>query len=258
MASVTNFLPLPRLTKAKNYDNWSIQMKALLGSQDAWEVVQEGFEEPKNTMGYLVAQHKTLKETRSKDKAALYLLYRAVDESGFEKIARASTSKEARNTRVQTLLNQLNQNGQTLTNVRVVEKILRSLTNSFKNVICAIEESKDLTMLTVNELARSLEAHEQRKKKKEEKILEQALQIKASIKDEKALYSQNIRGRGRGRGGGRTNYFNVECYKCGKYGHYVNDCNSDKCYNCGKVGHFCKRMSSREKGGRNNQFNHGR
>jgi len=25
-------------------------MKVLLGSQDAWEVVQEGFEEPENTM----------------------------------------------------------------------------------------------------------------------------------------------------------------------------------------------------------------
>ena len=42
---------------------------------------------------------------------------------------------------------------------------------------------------TVDELADSLEAHEQRKKKKEE-TLDQALQTKASIKDEKVLYSQ--------------------------------------------------------------------
>ena len=50
-------------------------MKALLGSQDAWEVVEEGFEEPKDTTGYTVAQNKALKEFRSKDKAALYILY---------------------------------------------------------------------------------------------------------------------------------------------------------------------------------------
>ena len=78
-----------------------------------------------------------------------------------------------------------------------MEKILRSLTNNFENVVCVIEESKDLTKFIVNELAGSLEAHEQRKKKKEEP-LDQALQTKTSIKDEKALYSQKFRGRGRG------------------------------------------------------------
>jgi hypothetical protein len=40
-------------------------------------------------------QNKALKEARSKDKAAQYMLFRAVDESGFEKIADATTSKEA-------------------------------------------------------------------------------------------------------------------------------------------------------------------
>ena len=69
-------------------------MKALLGSQDTWEVVEKGFEKPTNTTGYTAAQTKVLKEMRSKDKAALYMLFRAVDESGFEKIASATTSKE--------------------------------------------------------------------------------------------------------------------------------------------------------------------
>ena len=74
MANVTGQIPLPRLTKATRYDNQSIQMKALLGSQDSWEVVEEGFEEPTNTTGYTAAQTKALKEMRSKDKAALYML----------------------------------------------------------------------------------------------------------------------------------------------------------------------------------------
>jgi len=59
------------------------EMKALLGSQDAWEVVQECFEEPENCMGYSAAQNETLRETRSKDKVVLYMLYRVVDESIF-------------------------------------------------------------------------------------------------------------------------------------------------------------------------------
>ena len=77
-------------------------------------------------------------------------------------------------TRVQTMANQLNRNREMLPETRVVEKILRSLTDNFENVVCAIEESKDLTKFTVDELAGSLEAHEQRKKKKEES-LDQAL-----------------------------------------------------------------------------------
>ena len=203
-------------------------MKALLDSQDAWEVVEEGFEEPKDTTGYTTMQNKALKELRSKDKAALYMLFRAVEESGFEKITRASKEawdtlekvfkgtdrvkqvclqtlrgklesmkmKESENvsdyiTRVQTVANQLNRNGEMLPETRVVEKILRSLTDNFENVVCAIEESKDLAKFTVDELAGSLEAHEQRKKKKEEP-LDQALQTKASIKDGKVLYSQKF------------------------------------------------------------------
>ncbi|KAG4114467.1 hypothetical protein ERO13_D12G046850v2 [Gossypium hirsutum] len=94
MESVTSNVPLPRLTKV-NYEIWSIQMEALLGSQDGWKVVQEGFLEPTITAGYTAAQNKALKEMRSKDNATLYMLFRAVDESGFEKIASPTTSKEA-------------------------------------------------------------------------------------------------------------------------------------------------------------------
>ena len=95
--------------------------------------------------------------------------------------------------RVQTVVNKLNRNEEMLSEMQVVEKILRSLTNNFENVVCAIEESKDLATFTIDELANSLEAHVQRKK---EETLDQALQTKASIKNEKVLYSQNFQGRG--------------------------------------------------------------
>ena len=81
-------------------------------------------------------------------------------------------------TQVETVANQLARNRKTLPASRVVEKIRRSLTNDFENVVCAIEESKDLSMLTVEELVGSLEAHEQRKKKKKAEPLNQLLQMK--------------------------------------------------------------------------------
>jgi hypothetical protein len=68
-----------------------------------------------------------------------------------------------------------------------VEKILRSLTDTFKNMVCAIEESKDLAELFVDELAGLLLAHEQRKKLKKKETLEEALQAKVVLK-EKAMH----------------------------------------------------------------------
>jgi hypothetical protein len=69
----------------------------------------------------------------------------------------------------------------------VVEKILRSLTNTFKNVVYAIEESKDLAKLSVDELVGSFLAHEQRKNLKKKETLEKALQANV-ILEEKILY----------------------------------------------------------------------
>jgi len=200
-------------------------MKALLVSQDFWEVVQEGFEEPENTIGYLAAQNKVLKEKLSKDKTTLYMLYRTIDEGIFEKIVGASTSKEAWDilekvfkgavpvkqmrlqtlrgeldaikmknsedvssyiTRVQTVANQLKRNGETLTDARV-----RSLTDDFENVVCAIEESRNVEEMNIDDLAGSLEAHEQRKKKKKQEVLEEALQTKMTIKEDKVMYMQH-------------------------------------------------------------------
>nr|KYP75006.1 Retrovirus-related Pol polyprotein from transposon TNT 1-94 [Cajanus cajan] len=265
-------------------------MKALLGSQDNWDVVENGYEEPVTTEGYTNAQLNALKVARAKDKAALYLLYRAVDESGFEKIANAKSSKEAWDilekakkgdervkqvrlqtlrgelenmrmkesegvsefiTRVETVANKLNRNGENLPSSRVVEKILRSLTDDFENIVCAIEESKDLSTLTVEELTGSLEAYEQRKKNKKEKgeSLEQALQAKATIKEEKARGGRGQAWGGRGQTwGGRSNTNNnIECYNCGKYGHVAKECYSIKCYNCGNLGHISKDCRSEKK-----------
>lgn len=52
-------------------------------------------------------------------------------------------------------------------NVRVMEKILQSLSSKFEHdVIVAVEESKDLNTMTVDDLMATSEIHEQRMKKR--------------------------------------------------------------------------------------------
>jgi gag-polypeptide of LTR copia-type/Domain of unknown function (DUF4219) len=169
-------ISVSKLTKS-NYNNWSIQIKALLGAQDVWDIVKIGYIESKNVVLLTVQQLKLLKEKKVADKTALYILYQWVDEIGFERVVEATTSKEAREilqtaykwanrvkqirlqtlrcefemlrmnntegvsdyiTRVHIVMNQLKRNGESLSEQRVVEKILRSLTDTFENVVCAI------------------------------------------------------------------------------------------------------------------------
>jgi len=99
---------------------------------------------------------------------------------------------------------------------------LRSLDPKFDFVVVAIEESKEVDKLMVDELMSSLQAHEQKiVKRNEDKTIEHALQSKLSLKNryEKGETStsgytrvgfQQFQGRGswntgfRGRGGRNT------------------------------------------------------
>ncbi|MCY6524883.1 DUF4219 domain-containing protein, partial [Actinobacillus pleuropneumoniae] len=82
----------------KNYDYWSITMRALFASQDLWEIVEDGFEEPtdENEFNALTqGERDLLKSNRKKDSKARMLLYLAVDQGVFPRLAAAKTSKEA-------------------------------------------------------------------------------------------------------------------------------------------------------------------
>ncbi|KAK0583215.1 hypothetical protein LWI29_034678 [Acer saccharum] len=146
------------------------------------------------------------------------------------------------------LVNQMKSNGETISDVQIMEKILRTLTEKFEYKVTAIEESKDLEEMTLDELMGSLQAHEQRLDEKSVTKVEEALQIQLSLKkdkdetrknseaSQKGQNSQNWRGSAsrssqrKGGGGNNTNQKNksqIQCFRCKRYGHYKNECKSN-------------------------------
>lgn len=63
-------------------------------------------------------------------------------------------------TRVKSVANEMKRNKETLDDVWVMEKILRSLTHKFNYVVAAIVESKDLLEMSFDKLMGSLQAYE--------------------------------------------------------------------------------------------------
>lgn len=62
--------------------------------------------------------------------------------------------------RLMVVANDMRNLGEDMPDAKLVEKILKTLIERFKYVVCAIEESKDIKSLTVDELQSSLLVHE--------------------------------------------------------------------------------------------------
>jgi hypothetical protein len=170
-------------------------------------------------------QRNQLAELRKKENKAKFWIQSSVDDSIFPKITRASSAKQAWDilelayqgndkvktvklqtlrrefetlkmkeeenidqfmTRVMGVVNQLRIHGEKIEDQKIVEKVLRSLPKKFEMVVISIEESKDLSKLTVKELMGSLLSHESRINMEEESL-------------EHAFKTQAFIGRGRGR-----------------------------------------------------------
>ncbi|KAL4295936.1 hypothetical protein GQ457_12G029240 [Hibiscus cannabinus] len=92
--------------------------------------------------------------------------------------------------------------GETIEDVRVIEKILRSLNPKFDYVVCVIE-SNDLDSKSIEQVIGELKAQEDRFNMRQDETIEQALKAKVYLKNNREEKNQKDRGRGRGRGQGR-------------------------------------------------------
>ncbi|KAA8535921.1 hypothetical protein F0562_028399 [Nyssa sinensis] len=167
------------------------------------------------------------------------------------------------------IVNKIRIHGDKIEDVTIIEKILRSMTPKFNFVVCSIEESKDIDELSIEELQGSLQVHEQKitQQEKEEQALKPSTDNHSSTpnrgrgrgrlnQDRKNLHqtSENyqfhdFQGRGRGRGGYHStankpksgDKYNVECFKCHRYGHYRSECRTNLNKNRGEKSNFVEK-----------------
>lgn len=276
-------------------------MKVVFGYQEVLDVVQNGVQElGENPTD---AQRATYNSSKKKDCKALFFIHQSLDTANFEKIAAAKSAKEAWDTlensykggakvlkvrlqalrrqfellqmednetmteyfvKIQSFANQMKANGEKLDDLKIVEKVLRSLPSKFDHIVVAIEESKNLDEMTIEELQSSLEAHELRlKTRAADKQPIQALQARKFEKGESSGW-KNKKGQGRGKPGGRGrgrsdkrfqdsdqevhksdqnhgpnnskrgaygrgrgkkfDKSKIQCYVCDRYGHFAHEC----------------------------------
>lgn len=203
-------------------------MENLLHSKEYWTVVKEGLTEPATGTTPTGEQTKALEEMRLKDFKVKNYLFSSIDKTVLKTITKKGTAKELWESmktkfqgsvrvkrvqlqalrrefevlemkegetindyfgRVMIVSNSMRNCAEMVEDVKIIEKILRTLTEKFNYVVCLIEESKDLDELTVDELQSSLLVHEQKLVRKTV-TYDQALRVGVEYD----------RGRSRGRG----------------------------------------------------------
>lgn len=256
-----NLLSIPKFDG--DYDHWSMLMENLLRSKEWWHLIDPGYKEPAAGSKETDAEKTARAELKIKDLKVKNYLFAAIDKSILKTILQKETSRdlwESMRTkyqgsqkvqrsqlqalrrefevlemkesetiteyfgRVMTVANNMRNNGESLQDIQIVEKILRTLTERFNYIVVSIEEAKDIDRLSVDELQSSLIVHEQkfrRKAKEEEHVLKVMNEERSPRGRGRGRFGSS---RGRGRGRQMMNKAIIECYRCHKLGHFQYEC----------------------------------
>lgn len=266
MAENNNFVQpaIPRFDG--HYDHWSMLMENFLRSKEYWSLVEDGIPAAAaDGVEETEAQCKAREDAKLRDLKVKNYLFQAIDRTimdtilnketakgiwdsmrqkyqGSTKVKRAQLQALRREfeilgmkegekvdeyfARTLTIANKMKAHGEKMGELVIVEKILRSMTAKFDYVVCSIEESNNLTTMTIDELQSSLLVHEQRMLGHgggDEQVLKATLEENFGTR---GRGRGGFRGRGRGRGRQGFNKALVECYKCHKLGHFQYECPS--------------------------------
>ncbi|XP_040960978.1 uncharacterized protein [Gossypium hirsutum] len=257
----------PPVFDGDNYQIWAVRMETYLEALDLWEPVEEDYEVPPLPANPTVAQIKAQKEKKTRKSKAKACLFAAVSQMIFTRIMSLKSGKEIWNylkaeyegderirgmkvlnlirdfelqkmkesesvkeysDRLLSIANKVRLLGSELNDSRIVEKLLVTVPEKFEATITTLENTKDLSKISLAELLNALQAQEQRRSMRQEGVIEGALPVKHQdnnrYKKKKNFKNQSTSRENssgnyqkRKRGGVKKSY--PPCHHCEKKGH---------------------------------------
>ncbi|XP_027060902.1 uncharacterized protein [Coffea arabica] len=190
----------PPVFDGQNYQAWAVRMTVHLEALDLWEAIEEDYDVPLLPANPTVAQMKNHKDRKTRKSKAKAYLFSAVSSNIFTRIMNLESAKDIwdylkkeyqgnermKNMQVLNLIrefemvkmkesetikdysdkllgivNKVRLLGKDFSDERIVQKILVTLPEKYESKISSLEESKDLSSISLAELVNALQALEQ-------------------------------------------------------------------------------------------------
>nr|XP_027191521.1 uncharacterized protein LOC113787151 [Cicer arietinum] len=238
-----NFVIIPKFDG--DYEHWSMLMENMIRPKEWWHLIETDYVEPTRGEVLNGAQRQALADLKLTDLKVKNYLFQAIDKSILKTIIQKNTSKQLWDSlkikyqgservqreqlqrlrrdfeilemkenetiteyfsKVLLVATEMRNMGEDMQDNKIVDKILRTLSEKFTYVVCSIEESKDISSLSVDSLQSSLRCHEQKINRHQTKgSTSEEHVLKISSEEGRFSETQGIgrgafRGRGRGRG----------------------------------------------------------
>ncbi|XP_061374517.1 uncharacterized protein LOC133316757 [Gastrolobium bilobum] len=177
----------------QNYHLWAVRMEAYFDASDLWEAVEQEYEIPTLPNNPTMAQirnHKEKKQRKSKARATLFAseyegnekvkgmqVLNLIREFEMQRMKESETIQEYSN-RLLGIVNNVRLLGTDFSDSRIVQKILVTIPEKFEATIASLENSKDMSSISLAELLNALQAQEQRRKTRQEDEVQGAFHIK--------------------------------------------------------------------------------
>ncbi|KAL9439711.1 hypothetical protein AB3S75_025217 [Citrus x aurantiifolia] len=285
----------PPVFDGTNYEIWVVQMEAYLDANDLWEAVEEDYEILPLPNNPTVAQMKNHKERKLRKSKARSILFTAVSPLIFNRIMTKKTVKEiwdflrqeyegserikgmqvlnlVREFEMQrmkesetikdysdkllSIANKVRLLGADFSDSRIVQKILVTIPEKFEATITSLENTRNMSTITLAELLQALQAQEQRRLMRQESSVEGALLAKTQ-NNHGGKYKKNKSGNSSNNsvstsGGRKKSQDFPPCPHCKKTNHPQKKCwwrPDVKCNKCGQLGHMeriCKSQQQQQ------------